>query len=224
MKIVKITSMLVLLMSLMSCEKESGEIAPDTTKELAKIVDITNYVIIGKSYLGIEQIPYLISLHADGKARFELPGGHIPYSYTYNDEVLTLDQNGGNLIRIRIRQDSISSFISTTKEFASYQLIKIPSTNLLAGNSFGGVWKMIVAGASAPQLSTVKFTDTQYAEATLYNPIPNKSYSVLHNIAAKTLDPVTQHAALWVLMDGKLEGYRYNLASEKHYSGTFIKQ
>lgn len=199
------------------------DVMPEPIEDSAKAFDITKYAIIGKKYFGAEQIPYIIALNANGKARREMPGDFVPYIYTYKDGILTLDQIGGNLIRVRINQDTITSFESTIEKFASYQLIKIPNTNQLIGTSFGGVWKMIVAGQSAPQLSIVKFTDTHYGEDALYSPTPDKDYSVFYNIAAKTFNNTTKDETLWILINGKLEGHRYNLTSKKIYSGTFIK-
>ncbi|RYG10180.1 MAG: hypothetical protein EOO07_22605 [Chitinophagaceae bacterium] len=130
---------------------------------------------------------------------------------------------GGNLIRVRINQDTITSFETTIQKFESYQLVKIPSENQLVGNSFGGTWKMIVAGQWAPHLSSVKFTDTQFDEAMLYSPTPNKSYELLYNIAARTINHTTKDETLWVLINGKLEGFRYNPIGRKVYVGTFIR-
>lgn len=223
MKNLKLIPMLLLMMSFMSCVEVEKKPKPKTIDDVSKTFDITKYVIVGKQYFGSETRPFIIKLNANGLARSEGTSSFEPYIYTYKNGILTLDQMGGNLIRVRINRDTITSFETTIQKFESYQLIKIPSENKLVGNSFGGIWKMIVAGQWAPHLSAIKFTNTQYDEAMLHTPTPNKAYKLYYNLAAKTVNDNTKDETLWVLINGKLEGFRYNPKGKKLYTGTFIR-
>src|SRR5215217_9349480 len=104
MKSLKIISLLLLLLSFIACRRNDENKTSKPIKDLSKTFDITKYAIIGKRYYGSGQIPFIIAFKANGNARYEMPGDFMPYSYTYKDGILTLDQMGGNLIRVRLNQ------------------------------------------------------------------------------------------------------------------------
>ena len=221
MKIVKITSMLVLLMSFIACKKDS--VAPQQKNEP---FDIRKYVLVTKktnSSGWVEDIR-LTSFEAQSKSIIFTEGGNIPddgFNYSYDNGILKLFYGLSLQNELKIENKNITS---TTESVAGkfYKLIEIPTDNPLNGNTYAGGWK--AEGSLVTTVASLKFTDTHYSEASFNLPVPNKTYALFKNIAAFKYDATDRVMSFWLFSDGKVEGYRKYYTTNNRVTGTFIKQ
>ena len=204
-----------------SCKKKAA-IAPETK---AEALDIREYVLVTRETNSNNWVVNinLRSFEAQSKSIVFNEGGRIPdngFTYSYENGVLKLFYDGRLNQELKIENKTIApkklSGITT-----SYQLIKIPTENPFNGTTYSGGWKS--EGSLLTTVATLKFTDTHYSEASLNIPVPNKTYELFKNLAAYKNDLTNNVKTVWLLSDGKMEGYRkYN--SGNSVTGTFSKQ
>jgi len=220
MRTLKITMMLLLLVSSIACKKDS--VAPQETKEP---FDIRQYVLVTRQTNNNNWVVNISvkSFEAQNKSIVFNEGGQIPdngFTYSYADGVLKLLYDGRVNSELKIENNLIASK-KLSGITTSYQLIKIPAENQLNGNTYNGGWKS--EGSLLTSVASVKFTDTHYSEASINLPPPNKTYQLFKNIAAYSYDVTNRVDSFWVLSDGKLEGYRQYGNSNTSVNGTFSK-
>jgi len=222
MKTLKITSLLLLLVSFMACKKDKA--APESVEEP---FDIKQYVLVTKNANSSGWVTdiQLRTFEAQGKCIIFSELGIIPedgFTYSYDNGVLKLYYGQGLKNELKIENNTIKS---ATENVAgrSYNLIKKPTENPLDGNTYAGGWKS--EGSLVISVASLKFTDTQYSEASINLPLPNKTYELFKNIAAYKKDLTNNVYTLWLLSDGKLEGYRstYSNNTRNRVTGTFTK-
>lgn len=202
-----------------SCKKD--KVGPD---QAAEPFDVRQYVIVTKELnsSGWVNNIRLTSFEAQSKCIIFTELGVIPddgYTYGYDNGVLKLYYDLGLQYELKIEDKIITSNVSRR----SFKLIKIPAENSLNGNTYAGGWKS--EGSLLTTIASLKFTDTHYSEASINLPAPNKTYELFKNIAAYKYDVTDKVASLWLVLDGKLEGYRsfYNNNGNR-VAGTFTKQ
>ncbi len=213
----------MLLVSFMACKKNN--VAPEPAEEP---FDIKQYVLVTKetnSNGWVTRIQ-LRTFEAQGKCILFTELGLIPddgFTYGYENGVLKLYYGPGLKNELKIENNRITS---ATENVAgrSYQLIKKPTDNPLNGNTYAGGWKS--EGSLVTVVASLKFTDTHYSEASINLPVPNKTYELFKNIAAYKEDVTNSIYTLWLLSDGKLEGYRstYRGNTSTRVTGTFTKR
>lgn len=208
-----IVSVFILFLSFTACKKNNSK--PEDE------FDITQYYIVGKMGTSGISIPYIITFDANAKSNAITLSVNSQSSYTYKDGTLTMDFGGGTVYVFKISDENITSF-EGTDQLENYKLVKIPATNQLAGNTYNGSWK--TPGSLLFVFTKFKFTDTQYGEASLNEPVPDKDYTLIKNIAATSTTGANGLLSFWVLIDGKLEGAKYNPTTEKVSYGIFTKQ
>ncbi|MCD9854459.1 hypothetical protein LUD75_07065 [Epilithonimonas sp. JDS] len=211
MKTLKIISLLLLMIGLMSCGRDNNE--PEVVEEP---FDITQYVIVSLSKKN-SNIHYIQTFEKDAE------GVSMDYSaflvikntFTFQDGVLKTFSNITSNKEFKIENGSIIS-ASNSEDYIN-KLVKIPSTNQLNGNTYSGSWRK--DGSNLLLYSKLKFTNTHFSEGSLNLPEPNTSYEIIKNIGA--LSVTAGKRTLWVLVDGKLEGSRLFSGVS---AGTFTKQ
>lgn len=211
MKTLRLLPILLFMLSFTACkENEKG---PEP-------LDISKYMLVGRTKYQNAQLPFLLTLNPDGKVQnYSQFNSNANSSYTYKDDLLTLNLGGtGPAVELKISDEKIIS--STAGSNVSYMLIKIPETNQLSGNTYNGGRRETASSLS--YLSRLKFNDSQYGENTLNEPVPDKNYVSIKNIAALSIIGTTQH--FWILMDGKLEYGGFNSSNQKVYVGTYQPQ
>lgn len=213
MKTLKIISLLLLLIGLLSCRNDDNGKEPETVEEP---FDITQYVIVSLSKK-TNDIHYIQTFEKDAE------GVSMEYSaflivkdtYTYNNGILKTFSNVTYNKEFKIENGVIVS--SSDSQDYNSTLVKIPSTNQLNGNTYSGSWKK--DGSALMTFATLKFSNTHFSEASLNPPEPNTSYEIIKNIGALSI--TADKRTLWVLVNGKLEGSRLSSGVS---AGTFIKQ
>jgi len=223
MKTLRITLLLLLLVSVMACKKDNA--SPEPVEEP---FDIKQYVLVTKNANSSGWVTdiQLRTFEAQGKCIIFAELGIIPddgFTYSYDSGVLKLYYGPGLKNELKIENNAITS---ATENVAgrSYTLIKKPTDNPLNGNTYAGGWKS--EGSLVISVASLQFTDTQYSEASINLPLPNKTYELFKNIAAYKKDVTNNAYTLWLLSDGKLEGYRstYINNTRNRVTGTFTKR
>lgn len=220
MRTLKITIMLLLLVSFIACKKDS--VAP---QEIDGSFEIRQYVLVTRETNNNNWLVNITvtSFEAQSKSIVFNEGGQIPdngFTYSYADGILKLLYDGRVNSELRIENNLIASK-KLSGITISYQLIKIPNENQFNGNTYNGGWKS--EGSLITSIASLKFTDTQYGETSINVPVPNKTYQLFKNIAAYSYDINNRVKSFWVLSDGKLEGYRKYYNSNTSVNGTFSK-
>lgn len=217
MKTLKIIGMLLLLVSFMACKKD--KIAPQLEPEpIEEPFDIKQYVLVEwDKVLSFthKPVPVINTFEPQSKSTSYSailgPGTNI--SYSYNNGVLKHDGR-----EFKIENKTISRIGHADPSYTC-QLVKIPANNQLDGNTYMGSWTPV--GSMLMSISNLKFTDTHYDEQSFINLLePNKQYTLIKNIGAFYGNNITR--TLLVLVDGKLEGHRYNNGNES--IGAFTKK
>ena len=221
--ILKIMALLLLFLSFTACKKD--KIAPEPPEEP---FNIRQYVLVTKetNSNGWVNNIQLRTFEAQGRCTIFGELGVIPdngFTYSYDKGILKLFYDGRLNHELKIENNAVKS---TTDNAAgrSYKLIKIPSDNPLNGNIYSGGWKS--EGSLLTVVASLKFTDTNFSEASINLPVPDKTYELIKNIAAYKKDVTNEVLTLWVLSDGNLEGYRtyYGNNNPNRVTGTFTKQ
>jgi len=208
--------MLLLLGSFMACKKD--KVTPGPIEEP---FDITEYVIVEWGIGFNSNDPVINTFDPQSKTSILtiLGGGIANHTHTFENGVLKIFYEGTLRKEYTIRDKII---ISHSTQPASYtcKLVKIPKINQFNGNLYSGGWKS--DGSLLTLIASLKFTDTHYSEASINLPVPNKAYTLIKNIAAQSyIDGI---GSIWLSIDGKLEGSRLNMNTQKESKGTFTKQ
>lgn len=216
-KIKFLLTLIFVLLAFVSCKKDKAE--PEEQ------IDFTQYCIVEKAKPLSANDPlalYLLTFNADGECIIITVQGEYIYKYAYENGMLKI-YSGTGAVRSEYKMEN-KTIVSSTGNDASFkpQLIKVPATNLLSGNSYySGGWT--AEGSLIIQTSNLKFTDTQFGETSFNEPIPNKLYILRENIAAKSSENGVM--SFWILVNGKIEAQRINFnPTKKWYSGQFNKQ
>lgn len=223
MKNLKTTSFLLLLLAFMACKKDKVTLEP-----VEEPFDIKQYVLVTKNTNSSGWVSdiQLRTFEAQGKCIIFTELGVIPedgFTYIYDNGDLKLYYGSGLKNELKIENNMITSATDNAAG-RSYKLIKKPTDNPLNGNTYAGGWRS--EGSLLTTIASLKFTDTQYSEASINLPVPNKTYELFKNIAAYKEDVANKVYTLWLLSDGKLEGYRstYSNNTRNRVTGTFTKQ
>lgn len=218
MKTIKMLPVLLLLLSFMACKKDKVE--PEPVEEP---FDITHYVIVEKGIGFKLNDPIINTFDPQGKTAILtiLGGGTANHTHTYQDGVLKIFYEGTLRKEFKIENKVIISSSNKTPNYTC-KLVKVPTstTNSFNGNTYSGGWKS--EGSTLIYITSLKFTDTHYSEASINLPVPNKEYVLFKNIAAQSyIDGI---GSIWLLDGEKLEGTRINVNTLKESTGSFTKQ
>ena len=217
MKTPKITfgviAVLLLLFYLTSCKKDSAK--PD---DEAKPFVLTDYYIVGKYTLNGAKMPYVITFDENAKSNSITVGLNSQSSWTYTDGVLTLDYGNSVKDTFKITDGKIASFVGASK-LDTYSLQKLPETNLFEGNSYSGGW--ITPGSNLQLVARFKFVGSKYGETSLGEPVIDKDYILIKNVAATSNTAASGILTFFAIVNGKLEAARYKTGNYTY--GTFAK-
>jgi hypothetical protein len=189
---------ILLLMVLVSCKKK--ELKPEG-------FNITKYSIVGKLSNGH---PYIITIESDKAVLTHYSATSGKYSFT--DGVLNLNFNDEVICAFVVENGGIKSYKGPVI-LNTYDLVKIPSTNQLAGKNFKGTWN------NSGSLTQLKFTGAEYIETT-NNQQSIVDYTLINNLAVKKTEG--NNLTVFILMNDKLEGGRYK--SPNTFWGTFMRE
>jgi len=210
--LLKISSLLLILV-LASCKKDDPK---------PEVFDITRFVIAGKVSFGH---PYIIAMEPGNKATLT-SHGFSEGTYTYVDGVLSFNFTDGEVVcAFTIENDNIKAFDGPAL-INTYNLIKVPETNQLAGKTFAGTYYRLD--------NTVLHQNFFYSFYANHNkvgvgytvgtPVRTENYTIIGNIAALVDIENSDDRELMVLINGKLEvGYRQSNPSAT-YIGSFTLQ
>ncbi len=209
----------------MACKKNSA-VTPEPTEPIEEPFDVKQYVLVTRETNpgGWVRNIQLRSFEAQGKCIIFNEGGDIPdngFTYSYDNGILKLFYGAQLQNELKIENKTIA-LATASVAGRSFKLIKIPAENPLKENTYSGGWKS--EGSLLTTIASVKFTDTHYSEASINLPVPNKTYALFKNIAAFKYNATDRVTSLWVLSDGKLEGYRKYYNSNSRMTGTFTRQ
>jgi hypothetical protein len=213
MKTLRLLPILLLMLTFTACREK------DKTPES---IDISKYVLVGKMKYQNSDVPFLLSLSADGKVDSYSPfrsSSSANATYIFEGGLLTLNLGGSSApVELKISDEKIVS--STAEPGTYYMLVKTPETNQLTGKTYSGGRRETTSLVS--YLSNFKFTDSQYGENSLNAPVPDKNYASIKNIAALTVNGTTQH--FWILINDKLEYGGFNSSNQKVYVGSYSQR
>lgn len=216
MKTMKIISILLLIIGIISCKKDHEQQAVEEP------FDITDYVLVALAKDDNQLATFILTFEkeAQGKSieyHTFAPIEGYTYNYTFADSVVKI-YNAGYVIReFKIKNKTIVS-ANSADQFI-FKLAKISNTNQLNGNTYVGSWR--VPGTNTQYAVNLRFSGTHYSES-YPNPIaPDHEYKIIKNIAAYAIE--ANRRSLLILVDGKLEGYRQLFPSAQQM-GTFQKQ
>lgn len=176
MKILKITSMLLLLVCLMACKKEP----------INKELDFKQYVIVGKYYQylfsGDKELPFIISFGANNTTSYWSADVHFEGKYTLKGDVLTLIYGPGETKwEFKVEGEQVKAISGL--RFADHGLKKVPDVNTLNGHNYSGFLTKQVDHTRA--LVNLKFATDLYGEIpSIGNVIPDVNYTLISNMAA----------------------------------------
>lgn len=216
MKNLTLITFLLLHLSFMSCKKNNSA--------LEEQIDFTQYCIVekGKALSANNPIAlYLLTFNADGECIMINVQGEYILKYTYEKGILKIySGSGAARSEYKIENKKIVSSTGNDESFKP-ELIKVPVSNQLIGSSYySGNWK--TEGSTIVQPSNLKFTETQFGETSSNEPIPNKSYILRKNIAAKSTENGIM--SFWILVNGKIEAQRINFnPTTKWYTAQYKK-
>lgn len=219
MKNLKIIGMLILLVSFMACKKD--KVAPEPAEEP---FDITQYILVEKhktsSRTNAQPMHFIVTFEPQGKSvqYSSFLGSYTGTTYTYNEGVLKTFVSGALSGEWKIVNKTITP-ISTVSPSYTCQLVKIPTGNQFKGNTYSGSWKP--EGSLVFYYANLKFTDTNYAEASLNVPLPDKEYTLIKNVVAYYSTNNARTLLVWI--DDKLEGSRFHIDGSESV-GAFTKQ
>ena len=223
MKNLKLTAFLLLFVAFMACRKD--RVVPQTSEEPFNIEQ--NVLVTKKTdSRGWVTDIQLTTFEGQGRSKIFTELGAIAdngFKYNYEKGILKLFYNSSVNSELKIENNTIKS-ATMSEAGKSYKLIKIPAQNPLNGNTYSGGWGS--EGSLLMIIANLKFSDTHFSEASINLPLPNKTYELLKNIAAYKEDEAKSTYTLWILSDGKLEGYRniYNGNTRNRTTGIFTKQ
>lgn len=175
MKILKIASVLLLLVSFMACKKE----------RINKELDFKQYAIVGKYYQhlfsGDKELPFIISFGANNTTSFWSVDAHFDGKYTLKGDVLTLIYGPGET-KWEFKVDGEQVKAISGLRFADHGLKKVPDVNILDGPYSGFLTKQV---DNTRHLVNLKFTTDLYGEIpSIGNVIPDVNYTLISNMAA----------------------------------------
>lgn len=205
--------MLLLLMSFMACKKNNNQ---------PEVFDITQYAIVGKTVhnhlttSATEQyvLPFVITFETPSKSRRLLLSRDDEYAFTYTDGILTQGHR-----KFAINEKELTAYdLSDASEI--FKLVKVPSGNVFSGNSYTGNWKRRLS--SLLVYASLKFSDYQFGEASINEPVLNKNYTLIKNIAG--VHETAEDAYFWVQIDGKVEASKSSYTTGTVYLGSFTKK
>nr|WP_068891819.1 hypothetical protein [Pedobacter panaciterrae] len=209
---------MAVLFLLNACKKNNA-VSPEPKEEP---FDIKQYILVEKqktsNTANAEPMLFIRTFEPQSKSTlYTILGPLTRYLYSYNDGVLKIFRGDNTLDQeFKITNNTIT-LISNTDVSYSCQLIKIPASNQLDGNTYSGGW--MPRGSLISYYASLKFTDTRYAEAALNVPVPDKEYTLIKNVGAYIFNNNTK--TLLVLMGEKLEGSKYGTSE---LAGVFTKQ
>ena len=211
---------MLLVILFIGCKKDKTE--PKRTEEQ---IDFTEYCIVEKGKALSVNDPlmlYLLTFNSDGECIIITLQGEYIYKYAHENGMLKI-YSGTGAVRSEYKIEN-KIIVSSTGNDPSFkpQLIKVPATNQLSGNSYySGGW--MAEGSLIIQISNLKFTDTQFGETSINEPVPNILYTLRKNIAAKSHENGVM--SFFILVNGKLEAQRINFnPAKKWFSGQFNKR
>lgn len=210
--ILKISSLLLIL-ALASCKKDNPK---------PEVFDITKYIIAGKVSFGH---PYIIAIEPGNKATLT-SHGFSEGTYTYVNGVLDFNFSDGEVeCSFTIENGNIKAFDGPAL-INSYNLIKVPATNQLAGKTFTGTYYRL-DNTVLHQNFFYSFSANDNKVGVGYTvgmPVRTETYSTIGNIAALVDIGNSDDRELMVLINGKLEvGYSQSSPTAK-YIGSFTQQ
>jgi len=221
MKTLKIISLLLLLIGLLYCRNDDNGKEPETVEEP---FDITDYVLVALAKDDNQFSTFILTFEkeAQGKSieyHTFAPIEGYNYNYTFVDGIVKIYSAGYVIREFKIQNKTIVSANNADQLNYKLALVKISNINQLNGNTYVGSWR--VPGTNTQYAVNLRFSGTHYSES-YPNPIdPNHEYKIIKNVAAYSIE--ANKRSLWILVDGKLEGYRqlFPLAQQ---IGTFQKQ
>ena len=225
MKTLKIMSMLLLFLSLLACKKDNA-VTPEAIDPIEETFDIKQFVLVTRqtNAEGWVRDIQLRSFEAQSKCIIFGEGGDIPdngFTYSYDKGILRLFYDLQLKNELKIENNTITS-ATVGVAGSSFKLIKIPADNALKGNTYAGGWKS--QGSLLTTIASIQFTDTHYSEASINLPLPDKTYELFKNVAAFKYNATDKVTTLWLLSEGRLEGYRKYYNSNSRVTGTFTKK
>ncbi|ACU05604.1 hypothetical protein [Pedobacter heparinus] len=213
----------LLLVVFTGCKKDKkGENNNET-------IDIKSYSIVGKfegNYSGKTfYFPYLITFAENAKA--VIYAGYdgttpIQGNYTLEKGLLKINLGSDQVINFTINKENITSYTPQKFDvkFTSYLLQKKPAENQFSGSQFNGSFASTASNLLI--MTKFKFNATQYGESSLGDPIINKDYTLINNMAASSNTGANGMLTFFVIINGKLEVARFNDGIIS--SGSFTKQ
>lgn len=208
--ILKLSSLLLLLV-LASCKKNDPK---------PEVFDITKHIIAGKVSFGY---PYIITIEPGNRAKLT-SYGISDGTYTYTDGVLNFNFNDGEVIcSFTIENGGIKKYTGPVL-INSYNLIKVPETNLLAGQTYKGTYYRLdntVLHQNFFYSFSGNKVDVGYSVG---NAVRTEDYTSIGNIAALVDIKDSDDHELMILINGKLEvGYSQSNPGAE-YVGSFTQQ
>ncbi|WP_448633954.1 hypothetical protein [Pedobacter panaciterrae] len=177
-----IAGLLMLLLSFTACEKDKNSEAKDTG------IDLKNYSIVGKFEHKVNdktlQVPYLIAFSENAKVIFYTINDNDQGNYILENGMVKCDFGGGLIYKFNIDKESITAYTkeNTTQNLLSHILLKNPTQNQFNGASFNG--SLANTGGNLLTVTKLKFNASQYGESSLGDPVINKDYTLINNMAA----------------------------------------
>lgn len=204
---------LLLLLVLAGCKKNPSK---------PEVFDITRYVIAGKVSFGY---PYVITIAPSNQARLT-SYGISDGTYTYVDGVLNFDFNDGEVVcSFTIENGNIQAYNGPAL-INSYNLIKIPATNQLAGKTYTGAYYR-QDNSVLHQNFFYSFSGSQNkvdVGYTVGTPVRTENYTAIGNIAALVDVANSDDQELMVLINGKLEAGYGQSSPRAEYIGSFVQE
>lgn len=200
---------LLLLVVLAGCKKDNPK---------PEMFDITNYVIAGRVSFGY---PYIITIASGNRAKLTSYGVSDGI-YTYTDGVLNFNFNDGEVVcSFTIENGGIKKYTGPAL-INTYNLIKVPETNLLEGKAFSGSYYRFdntVLHQNFFYSFSGNKVDVGYSVGTA---VRTENYTSIGNIAS--LVDLENSNELMILINGKLEvGYSQS-NPRAEYVGSFKQQ
>lgn len=168
--ILKLSSLLLIL-ALASCKKNDPQ--PEE-------FDITKHIIAGKVSFGY---PYIITIEPGNKAKltsYSISDG----TYTFVDGVLNFNFNDGEVIcSFTIQNGGVKKYTGPAL-INTYNLIKVPETNQLAGHVYAGTYYRLdntVLHQNFYYIFSANKVDVGYSVG---NAVRTENYTLIGNIAA----------------------------------------
>lgn len=216
--------LIALVLTFSACKKSKESL---DAKAANNQIDIKQYVITGTLNRTISgkvfEHPYLITFDDDGKCSiYDFSAvGIIQASYTFTDNILTVNYGGKTNWIFTISEESIIKSENVQSYYLSRTLYKIPGTNQFTGNWYSG--NLNSRENKSALFFAYKFTNGQFEETVHITP-QTYNYTLIKNIMAIATE--NGIARYFLALNGKLAVSNYNFGIDppaNFYYGALSK-